>query len=84
MKRMIKQSPRHNIFKFGGEIVVSSLYILNVPIVISGSLANLSFDVVNTALPLLLGMHTMKEWSLVISTYDDTAKITINGEKNIC
>lgn len=81
MKALVKKSSSRNKFKFGGGKPMSSLYTLNVPIMIAGTLTNLTFDVVDTELPLLLGKFTMKEWCVVIYTENDTAEITINGEK---
>ena len=50
------------------------------PILVAGCHATISFDVVESDIPLLLGKKTTKNWHLVINASDDTAECTINGE----
>ena len=46
---------------------------------IAGEITTLTFDVVDTNLPLLLGKQTMKKWNLVICTRNDTAEFSLNN-----
>ena len=58
--------------KFCGGRVIQSLYKVKALILIEGEITTLTFDVVDTDLPLLLGKQTMKKWNLVICTRNRT------------
>ena len=67
-----------NKFKFGGGRVVPSLFKVQAPILIANEIVMLSFDVVDSDIPLLLGKETMKQWNFTIFTGNDSAELTID------
>ena len=77
-----QKSPSTTKFKFGGGRVLQSLYNIQAPILVADCHVTISFDAVESDIPLLLGKKTMKNWHLVIDASGDTAGFTINGERN--
>ena len=67
-----------NKFKFGGGKVVPSLFKVQAPNLIANETVMLSFDVVDSDIPLLLGKGTIKQWNFTIFTGNDSAELTIN------
>ena len=84
MNSKVEKVESSNKFKFGGGRVMQSLYKVKAPIMIAGEITTLTFDVVDTDLPLLLGKQTMKKWNLVICTRNDTAEFTLNNVAKTC
>ena len=80
MTTKVKQMSSNSKFKFGGGRILQSLYCLEVPILIAGEETKLTFDVVDSELPLLLGKETMKIWNVTIRTGNDSAQFTIDGK----
>ena len=78
--KLVEKSPSTTKFKFGGGRVLQQLYKIQAPILVVGCHVTISFDVIQSDIPLLLGKRTMKNWHLVINASDDTAEFTINGE----
>jgi len=81
MFKCVEEIESESKFKFGGGRVLKSLYKLKAPVMIAGELTYLTFDVVDTELPLLLGKQTMKSWDVTICTRNDTAEFTLNDVK---
>ena len=79
--KLVKKSSSTTKFKCGGGRVLQSLYRIQAPILVAGCHVTISFDVVESDIPLLLGKKTMKNCYLVINASDDTAEFTINGER---
>ena len=79
--KLVEKSHSTTNFQFGGGRVLQSLYKIQAPILVAGCHVTISFDVVESDIPLLLGKRTMKNWRLVINPSDDTAEFTINGER---
>ena len=57
------------------------MYKIQAPILVVGCHVTISFDVIESDIPLLLGKRTMKNWHQVINASDDTAEFTTNGER---
>ena len=58
-----------------------ALHNIQASILVAGCHAIISFDVIESDIPLLLREKTMKNWHLVINASDDTAEFTINGKR---
>ena len=78
-KLSVKRWPSSNKFKFGSGPLFESLFLVEVPVVISGVTVLMKFDVIENSIPLLMGKRTMKEWNLIIDTGNETASLTIDG-----
>ena len=74
----VNKSNSTNKFKFGGGKVVPSLFKVQAPNLIANETVKLSFDVVDSDIPLLLDKGTRKQWNFTIFTGNDSAELTIN------
>ena len=79
----VKIYPSKSTFKFEGGRILTSLYHIEVPILLAYETVIIDFDVVESDLPLLLGKQTMKKWDLNINMGNDTAHFIINNKKNV-
>ena len=61
--------------------VYTSLYYIEVPILLADKTVIIDFDTVHSDLPLLLGKQTMKKWNLNRNTGNYTANFIINNNK---
>ena len=68
--KLAEKSPSTTKFKSGGGRVLQSLYKIQAPILATGCHVIISFNVVESDIPLLLGKKTMKNWYLVINASD--------------
>ena len=65
--KLVEKSPSTIKFKFGGGRVLQSLYRIQAHILVTGCHVTISFDVVESDIPLLLGKRTVKNciWLLI-------------------
>ena len=77
----VKAYPSKNTFKFKGGLILTSLYNIEVQILLADETAIIDFDVVDSDLLLLLGKRTMNKWNLNINTRNGTANFIINNKK---
>ena len=75
MKSKVKRGKSTNKYKFGGGRVCSSLYVLEVPFLVAGQWKNITFDVVDSEIPLLLGKKQWKEWNMKLDAGQDCATV---------
>ena len=79
-KCAVKKEASDARFKFGSGKVFSSLFRISVPVCVADCQVELTFDVVESDIPLLLGKQNMKMWNVVIKTGDEVAEFTIDGQ----
>lgn len=65
-----------------GSKVLTSFFKVQAPILIANETFKLSFDVVDSDIPLLLGKETMKSWNFTIFTGNDAEELTSNNNTN--
>ena len=66
---LVEREKSESRCKFGGGPVMQSLFKVKVPLLVANMSVVISFDVVDSDMPLLLGKKTMKEWNLVIIVF---------------
>ena len=74
----VKTYPSETTFKFGVGGILTSLYHIEVPLLLAAETVIIDINVVESDLPLLLGKQTMKKCIFNINTCNYTALFIIN------
>ena len=67
-------------FKFSGGQIIKSLYVKEIPVLLTAEQVTIKIDVVGCDILFLLGKNTMKQWNLTINIGHDIAEFIVNDK----